>query len=105
MKNGWTGGQYSLFRAAFALYLLIHFLQLLPYSREVFSNQGLLGNAHDSPLVGIFPNTLSVFDSPAAVAGFLISGVLLAMLFGLGLFDRVAALLLWYVWACLYGRN
>ena len=29
MKNGWTGGQYSLYRVIFGLYLFIHFASLL----------------------------------------------------------------------------
>jgi hypothetical protein len=32
MRNGWTGGQYSLFRAVFGIYLLVHFAQLTPWA-------------------------------------------------------------------------
>ena len=34
-KNGWTGGQYSLFRAVFGVYLVVHFFRLL--SRDLTS--------------------------------------------------------------------
>ena len=30
MKSSWTGGQYSLYRAVFGIYLLIHFAALIP---------------------------------------------------------------------------
>lgn len=34
MMNGWTGGQYSLYRAISGVYLLIHFVALLPWFAE-----------------------------------------------------------------------
>jgi hypothetical protein len=34
MSNGWTGGQYSLFRIAFGVYLCVHFGQLAPWAAE-----------------------------------------------------------------------
>src|SRR5262249_1360001 len=50
MTNGWTGGQYSLFRIAFGIYLSVHFAQLAPWAVELFSNRGALPHAADSPL-------------------------------------------------------
>jgi predicted DCC family thiol-disulfide oxidoreductase YuxK len=105
MKNGWTGGQYSLFRAVFALYLGVHFLQLIPWGTELFSNQGVLPNGTASPLLHLFPNVLALGDSPGVVAALLSAGVGLSVLFGIGLYDRAAALGLWYLGACLFGRN
>lgn len=58
MKNGWTGGQYSLFRTVLAMCLLVHFLLLL------------IGRM--DPLV--------------------LLGIGLCALFGIGLYDRIAAL-------------
>ncbi len=74
MKNGWTGGQYSLFRAVFATYLCVHFLQLLPWGAELFSNQGVLPQATASPLIHLFPNVLAVWDSPGVVTALLALG-------------------------------
>jgi predicted DCC family thiol-disulfide oxidoreductase YuxK len=105
MKNRWTGGQYSIFRVVFATYLNVHFLQLLPWGAELFSNQGVLPRAAASPLLHLFPNVLAVWDSPAMVTALLSLGVGLSGLFGVGLFDRAAALGLWYIWACLFGRD
>jgi predicted DCC family thiol-disulfide oxidoreductase YuxK len=39
------------------------------------------------------------------VTVFLLVGVLLSVFFAIGYFDRAAALALWYIWACLLGRN
>lgn len=103
--TGWTGGQYSLFRVLFGTYLAAHFAMLLPWSAELFSRTGMLPDAGASPLVGVFPNLLAVADAPAAVAALLAAATLLAIAFAVGFHDRVAALGLWYAWACLLGRN
>jgi len=103
--NGWTGGQYSVFRCALGSYLLIHFLQLVPWGAEVFSNSGMLAEASASPLYPLFPNILFFWDSPAVVVILLLAGALLSALFALGVRDRIAALMLWYLWACLFTRN
>jgi predicted DCC family thiol-disulfide oxidoreductase YuxK len=105
MKNGWTGGQYSVFRATLGIYLLIHFLHLLPWGAELFSNQGVLPEATASPLLHLFPNVLALVDTPAAVIALLATGAVLSVLFAVGWRDRAAALGTWYVWACLFGRN
>jgi predicted DCC family thiol-disulfide oxidoreductase YuxK len=105
MNNRWTGGQYSIFRAIFATYLLVHFLQLLPWGAELFSNQGVLPQGTASPLLHLFPNILALNDSPGMVTVLLSLGVMLSVLFGIGLYDRAAALGLWYIWACLFGRD
>lgn len=105
MKNGWTGGQYSIFRVIFGIYLCIHFAQLAPWAAEVFSNQGALGDGTASPFLYAFPNILALVDSPPFVTGFVIAGAVLSLAFAFGWRDRVAAFLLWYIWACLFGRN
>jgi uncharacterized membrane protein YphA (DoxX/SURF4 family) len=105
MKNGWTGAQYSIFRALFGSYLALHYFQLVPWGPELFSTQGLLPAPSLSPLVHLFPNVLAVWDSPRFVQLLLILAALAAVLFAIGLWDRVAAGLLWYLGACFLGRN
>jgi predicted DCC family thiol-disulfide oxidoreductase YuxK len=105
MTNGWTGAQYSLFRAAFGLYLATHYAQLLPWGAEIFSSHGVLPDASASPLASLFPNLLALSDSPLLVAILLAAGVGLGLLLMLGAWDRAAALGLAYLQACLLGRN
>jgi len=105
MKNGWTGGQYSIFRVLLGLYLLQHFLTLLPWSAEVFSNRGALPDASASPLIHLLPNVLAVLDPPRFVAFLLLLGALLSGLLAAGFWDRSAAIALWYLLACLFGRD
>jgi predicted DCC family thiol-disulfide oxidoreductase YuxK len=105
MKNGWTGGQYSIFRILFGCYLLQHFLTLLPWGAELFSNRGALPSGSGSPLIHLFPNLLAICDQPACVTALLVLGSLLSVLLAVGFWDRTAAFVLWYLWACLLGRN
>jgi predicted DCC family thiol-disulfide oxidoreductase YuxK len=105
MKNGWTGGQYSLYRTVFGLYLLVHFAQLLPWAGELFSNAGVLADGTASPFLYLFPNMLAVWDQPAFVAGLLVVACGLSCFFTIGKYDRIAAVLLWIIWASLFGRN
>ncbi|MCU0696677.1 MAG: hypothetical protein MUC96_09125 [Myxococcaceae bacterium] len=91
-------------RIALGAYLAVHFLMLLPFGTEVFSNEGVFP-AEASPLLHLFPNVLALSDAPWAVTGLLLVGVLAAMALVVGTRQRVAALVCWYVWACLFGRT
>jgi predicted DCC family thiol-disulfide oxidoreductase YuxK len=102
--SAWTGGQYSVFRMLFGAYLCVHFAQLLPWAAELFSDRGALPVAGDSPLLRFFPNVLALWDGPGVVAALVAGAAVLALLLAAGFHDRLAAVLLWYVWACLHGR-
>ncbi len=101
----WTGGQYSLYRSIFGLYLLQHFALLLPWGSELFSHQGVLPDKAVSPFLKLFPNVFLLSDAPWFVSLCIGSGVLASIFFAIGKFDRIAALLLWYLLAILFGRN
>lgn len=104
--NGWTGGQYSVLRVIFGLYLFVHFVQHVPWGTEMFSRQGARPDGAASPLPYLFPNILALNDSPLMVTVLLLMAAGLSLLFCAGWHDRVAALiLLWYIAACLFGRN
>lgn len=105
LTNGWTGGQYSLFRGMLGLYLAVHFASLIPWGGELFSQSGMIPDAAASPLSFLFPNVLAWFDPPWMVHALLALGVAGSLLLAAGAFDRWAAVAVWYVWACLLGRN
>lgn len=105
LSNGWTGGQYSLYRGVLGLYLAVHFAMLLPWGGELFSSAGMVPDAAASPLSLLFPNVLAWLDAPWMVAALLGVGISCSVLFAAGARDRWAAVVLWYVWACLLGRN
>lgn len=102
---GWTGAQYSAFRFVFAVYLAVHFVQLAPWAREVFSSRGMLADASASPLHPLFPSLLFVWDSPSAALALVWIGALLAPFLAAGFHDRVTAVAIWFVWASLFVRN
>ena len=103
--NGWTGGQYSLFRAAFAIYLFVHFAYLAFWAPDIFSDQGMVAEAELSPLIYAFPNILALWDSPAFVTGLCIAATAASVAFGLGKWDRLAAVFMWIVLASFISRN
>ena len=105
MKNEWTSRQYSYYRAILGIYLLIHFVQLLPWGAELFSNRGMLPQSSISPLIHLFPNVLALWDFPGFVVTLLITAAVLSLLLAVGIWDRPAAVAIWYIWACLLGRN
>ncbi len=103
--TGWTGGQYSVVRAALGIYLALHYAQLAPWGAELFSRLGVLPAGAASPLLSLFPNVLALRDSPAFVTALLWLASVLGALLAIGAYDRLAALGLWYIGACLIGRN
>ena len=105
MTNQWTSGQYAIFRFLLGAYLALHFAHLLPWSGELFSSAGMLANAHASPLLELFPSVLRLHDAPWMVSGLLALGALAGMALAVGVHDRFAAVVAWYVLACLFTRN
>ena len=105
MANGWTGGQYSLFRVLLGAYLCIHFVHLAPWSTELFSNQGILPDGSLSPLFYLFPNLFAISDAPLFIHVILGLSATSAIAFALGWHDRIAAFWMLLVLASLFGRN
>ncbi len=100
-----TARQFAFFRMILGVYLCIHFIGLLPYSAELFSNTGVLPEAKLNFTHGILPNILEHYDSPQAVGLFLSVLTLLAFLFAAGVLRPFLSIALWYGWACLFNRN
>lgn len=98
MKNGWTGGQYSLVRAALGAYLFIQFVSLIPSMREGFEQTPPLGPS----ALFFLPNVLAFADIATPLV---IAIAIASIFFAIGLYDRIAAVLIWYVLACLFGRS
>lgn len=97
--------QFAVFRIVFGSYLFVHFLQLIPWAGELFSNQGLLPDPRLNFTFGVLPNPLEIWQSAEFVQFFVRIMALLAMFFALGIRRRTSAFLLWYGWACLFNRN
>lgn len=105
MRNGWTYHQFKLFRILLGGFLIVHFTHLIPFAMEVFSNQGALADASNSPLIYLFPNILTWFDSPTFLTILLGLGVLAGFGIILGKHDKLSAFYSFYLLACLLSRN
>ena len=105
MRNSWTGGQYSICRILCGVYLFVHFVHLAPWAWELFSSEGMLPEAEQSPLLWLFPNIFGLADSPAFVLAVVISAAAASLFLAVGVADKWAAFYLWLVLASLFGRN
>ncbi len=97
--------QFAFFRILLGIYLTVHFASLIPYAREMFSNEGTVPHPQDQVTFSFFPNLLVLFDTTLGVQAFLGLCAMLAVLFTLGVKRRLISVLLWYGWACLFNRN
>jgi predicted DCC family thiol-disulfide oxidoreductase YuxK len=102
----YTPYQFALFRMIFGVYLLWHFLILLPNATELFSSSGILANPSLNFTYPIAPwNPLYYFDSPSTIYIFVSFLILLSAMLVLGWQRPIVTSLLWFGWACLYNRN
>lgn len=97
--------QFAIFRIIFGSFLAWHFLALIPYGTEIFSNQGIISDASLNPTFGIFPNPLYLWDTPTHVFLILALAVVSSITFTLGYFRRTSALILWFILTALFHRN
>lgn len=106
-KDARLDAHFSWVRIALAVFLFVHFAGSLCWAPELFSNAGMLADGSASPLLRVFANPLALFDSPLFAQLFVASGAFasLVLLFGEGRRRRIAALYLWFVLTCLFGRN
>lgn len=89
--------QFAAFRMALGLFLLSHFLWLLPYAGELYGPAGMYASTLKTP----FPNLVSWLQSSGQTQIFMGVLAVLAALLMAGIGRRWSALLLWYGWACL----
>ena len=105
MRNGWTGGQYSVYRVLLGAYVAIQFAHLVPWGWELWSGAGVLPDSGDSPLLRVLPNVLALIDAPWFVTTLLGAAVGAAAMLAIGVLDRASAVFLWYVLAVFFGRS
>ena len=103
-ESGWTRDHYACLRVLLGLYLLAHFAGLAAWVVELFSTAGMLADGSLSPAFG-FPNLLWVTDSPLAVTLLNSSGMVAALAFIAGRWDKWAAAWMWLVLTAFLARN
>lgn len=97
--------QFSIFRIILGLYLIIHFLCLIPYAAEIWSAVGMLPDATANLTYGVFPNILSHLSSAIGVTLYVVFLSISSICFLIGFQRPIVSLLLWYGWASLFDRN
>jgi hypothetical protein len=102
-----------IFRIVLGIYLLIHFVEIIPYAEEIFGTN----MPYDHTLIptyDIFPNILNYVNATvfvtflALVSGLFASERFLATISGITVLEwlpNVCAVMLWYGWASLVNRN
>ena len=103
--SDWTRGHYAIYRALLGAFLVVHFACLLPWAAELFSAQGMLGDAQRSPLFGLLPSPFWLDDSPWMATLLLLSGVACGVAIACGRLDRTAAVVCALLLAWLHARN
>jgi predicted DCC family thiol-disulfide oxidoreductase YuxK len=93
MSNGWTGGQYSLLRVMLGAYLLVGVGLLAgPATAPGFDSAGR---------IPLFPNPLDLLGPPMGGIALIALGAAAGLLLLVGLFERIGAVALLYILACL----
>jgi predicted DCC family thiol-disulfide oxidoreductase YuxK len=100
-----TGFQFALCRVILGVYLLIHFLTLMPNAVELLSNAGMFSDASILPTWVSLPNVFAISDSPLAVQAIIGISVVLCICLSIGYRRRWAAIALWLIWASIFNRN
>jgi predicted DCC family thiol-disulfide oxidoreductase YuxK len=103
--ESYSGYQFSLTRIIVGIYLFLHFVFLIPYAKELFSNEGVLSEPSLNFTYPFFPNILFIFDTPMFVTIFLMLLTFLSIVLMIGYKRRLVSLILWYGFACLFNRN
>jgi len=97
--------QWIIIRAALGIYLAYYFVTLIPYTKELFTNQGIIVHQSFNFTYNLFPNILAYSNNPTILAMILSVLTIISLCFAGGLLQRPLALILWYGWACLYNLN
>jgi hypothetical protein len=103
MKNNHSLAQQiqnMIFRIILGIYLIFHFVQIIPYTEELFG-QNMPYDYKLSPLYGIVPNILEYINATY----FVIFLTFLSMMLTAEIYPRICAFLLWFGWASLFNRN
>ena len=96
---------FSFFRIVLGAYLVIHFIELIPYTEEIWGATGTIGNPSLNLTHGVFPNVLYIINDPIGLQVFMILLAVLSLLLTVGFKRNWVALLIWYGWVCLFDRN
>jgi hypothetical protein len=102
--NNITPKSFAWFRSILGLYLLVHFVPLIPWAGEVWGKTGLVPDARVNLTYGVLPDVLSHF-SDLQIQIMIIAMTVLSAVLASGYWRPIIALLLWMGWVLLFNRN
>ena len=106
LKKQYSPYQFAVVRIIFGVYLTIFFARILPYAKELFSNEGMLSATDRAMFLdGFLASYLYQLATPPAVTALCIFLVCGALLFTAGVHRRWQALFLWLGWCILANLN
>lgn len=94
---------FAFFRMALGLYLLVHFVMLIPCAEELWGPEGMIAEPSLNLTGGVLP--LAWVNSPGVATGLVILLSLLGTALLLGWQRPMVSVLLWLGWASLFDRN
>ncbi|MCB0339405.1 MAG: hypothetical protein KDD53_07365, partial [Bdellovibrionales bacterium] len=104
--NSYSSYQFAFFRIILGLYLVAILVYLLPYAPDLLSSSSVVSPGPNLSIIYYnFPNLLTWFDSRGHLELYFYLMIVCAFFFAMGLFRRTLAVVLWYLWACIFNRN
>lgn len=101
--SDYSSRQFGVFRIIFGLYLMWHFITLIPHGIELFSSQGIMSGIN--PFAGKWLNPLFLENSALLITPWLILATLSSLAIVVGWMRRVNAFFLLITWSCLFTAN
>lgn len=104
-RSGWTGGQYSIFRVIFGVFLFAQFAQLTGWSLGLFLAPDRLLEPGQGPVLSLFASIPGLDDASGFAFAVTLSAAAASLLFIVGIADKWAAFCMCFALACLFGLN
>jgi len=98
----WT--HYSILRMILGIYLVVHFITVMPDAPEIFSSDGVITTKELLPAYNL-PLHIFTYDSASQVTMFMATLVISSVFLAIGFYPKISALWTLYGWICLFNRN
>lgn len=94
---------FTFFRVVLGLYIVVHFLMLMPYAEELWGPRGMIPEPALNLTGGMLP--LAWVNIEGAATGLVITMAVLGLALAIGWQRPTVSVLLWLGWASLFDRN
>jgi hypothetical protein len=96
----------GIFRTLLGIYLMVHFIDLIPWAFEMYGHGQLLSSAKLNLSYGAFPNIMLLFNSSSLLIQIYIGSLAFSsLLLIFNIYAVFNCVYLWYGWSCLFNSN